>query len=390
MPGFTPRGLEPHGWPESGWTLAQATKAKFLEAGPFHQALKTRVERYFQESGRSPRDLPAMYVKTVTLLGWLGASYAFLLFGSTSLWSALAGCVSLGLAMAGIGFSVQHDANHGGYSEHKSVNRVLAWTLDVLGGSSYVWSWKHNIFHHSHPNVAGLDADVDIQPFCRVAPAQPLHAAHRFQHLYIWLLYGLLAVKWHFVDDFKDVLNGSVGRQKMPRPAGRTLVGVLGGKLFFYGWALVLPAFFHPVWQVALCYALTSFVLGVTLASVFQLAHCVEEAAFPELPEGGGTFSREWAVHQVETTVDFARGNPLVSWYLGGLNFQVVHHLFPKVCHVHYPALSRLVEETCREHGVRYRSQHGVGAALRSHVRWLKRMGRPEVAIETVAVAVAS
>jgi linoleoyl-CoA desaturase len=359
--------------------LAQATKAKFLEAGPFHQALKTRVDGYFQESGRSVRDLPGMYAKTAALLGWLGASYAFLVFGSTSAWSALAGCVSLGLAMAGIGFSVQHDANHGGYSDHKSVNRVLASTLDVLGASSYVWSWKHNIFHHSHPNVVGLDADIDIQPFCRVAPGQRLHAAHRFQHFYIWLLYGLLAVKWNFVDDFKDVLTGRVGKQKMPRPTGRTLVGVLGGKLFFFGWALVLPAFFHPVWKVALCYAVTSFVLGVTLASVFQLAHCVEEAAFPEVPQGSGLFPREWAVHQVETTVDFARGNPLVCWYLGGLNFQVVHHLFPRVCHLHYPALSRIIEDTCREHGVRYRAQKSVGAALGSHVRWLKRMGRPAV-----------
>ncbi|QRN98528.1 acyl-CoA desaturase [Archangium violaceum] len=365
--------------------MSQATKAKFPEAGPFHQALKTRVERYFQESGRAQRDLPGMYAKTAALLGWFAASYAFLVFVATGPWSAVLGCVSLGLAMAGIGFSIQHDANHGGYSERKSINRLLAWTLDVLGASSYVWSWKHNIFHHSHPNVVGLDADIDIQPFCRVAPGQRLHAAHRFQHVYIWMLYGLLAVKWHFVDDFKDVLNGSVGRQKMPRPTGRKLAGVLGGKLFFIGWALVVPALFHPVWKVALCYALTSFVLGLTLASVFQLAHCVEEAEFSEVPEGGGTFAREWAVHQVETTVDFARGNRLLCWYLGGLNFQVVHHLFPRVCHLHYPALSRLVEETCREHGVRYRAQESVGAALGSHVRWLKRMGQPEV-VEAVMV----
>jgi linoleoyl-CoA desaturase len=163
---------------------------------------------------------------------------------------------------------------------------------------------------------------------------------------YFQLLYGLLAVKWQFVDDFKDVLGGKVGQQKMPRPTGWKLLGVLGGKLFFFGWALVVPALFHPGWTVALCFALTSFVLGFTLASVFQLAHCVEEASFPEL---------------------------------GGLNFQVVHHLFPRVCHLHYPALSLIIEETCREHGVRYRVQESVRAAVGSHVRWLKQMGRPEV-----------
>jgi linoleoyl-CoA desaturase len=357
--------------------LSQATKAKFQEAGLFHQNLKTRVEQYLEASGRSPRDLPGMYAKSAVILGWFAASYAWLVFGASGVWGAVVGSVSLGLAMAGIGFSVMHDANHGSYSEKRLINRLFGWTLDVVGGSSYVWSWKHNIFHHSHPNVAGLDEDIDIQPLCRIAPGQRSYAAHRFQHFYIWVLYGLLPIKWHFIDDFRNLISGRIGHQKMPRPSGWKLFGVLGGKLLFYTWALVVPVLLHSWWHFALCYALTSFVLGVTLSTVFQLAHCVEEAEFREVPEGGHTFPRDWAVHQVETTVDFARGNPLVSWYLGGLNFQVEHHLFPRVSHLHYPALSRIVEQTCQEHGVRYRSQTSVGLALKSHVRWLKRMGRP-------------
>jgi linoleoyl-CoA desaturase len=137
--------------------LSQATKAKFLEAGPFHQSLKLRVDQYLEAGGRSPRDLPGMYAKTVIILGWFVGSYLWLVFGAASLWSAAGASVSLGLAMAGIGFSIQHDANHGGYSERRMINRLLGWTLDAVGGSSYVWSWKHNIFHHSHPNVVGLD-----------------------------------------------------------------------------------------------------------------------------------------------------------------------------------------------------------------------------------------
>ncbi|KFE70320.1 fatty acid desaturase family protein [Hyalangium minutum] len=363
--------------------MSQASKVKFLEAGRFHQDLKTRVEQYLKDRGRSPRDLPGMYAKTALILGWFVSSYLWLVFGAASPWGVAVGCVSLGLAMAGIGFSIQHDANHGSYSERKGVNRLLAWTLDAVGGSSYVWSWKHNIFHHSHPNVAGLDEDIDIQPLCRLAPSQKSHAPHRFQHAYIWVLYGLLPLKWHFIDDFKDLLTGRVGRQKMPRPSGWKLTGVLGGKLLFYGWALVVPALFHPLWQVAVGYLLTAFVLGLTLSTVFQLAHCVKEAEFTELPEASHTFPRDWAAHQVETTVDFARGNPVVSWYLGGLNFQVEHHLFPRVCHLHYPALSRIVEETCREHGVRYRANVSVGAALKSHVSWLKQMGRPALGVQS-------
>ncbi|MFY2562904.1 fatty acid desaturase family protein [Corallococcus terminator] len=361
--------------------MSHATKAKFLESGPFLQDLQARVELYLGASGRSPRDLPWMYAKTVVILAWFAASYAWLVFGATGPWGVVAGCLSLGLAIAGVGFSVQHDANHGSYSAHRGINQFLGGTLDAIGGSSYVWGWKHNIFHHSHTNVVGLDEDIDIQPFCRLAPGQKLRAGHRFQYTYIWLLYGLLTLKWHFVDDLKDLFNGRVGRQKMPRPNRRKLAGAVGGKLLFYGWSLVVPSFFHPLWQVALCHVFTSFVLGLTLATVFQMAHCVEEADFSLPPEGGATFPRDWATHQVSSTVDFARGNPLVSWYLGGLNFQVEHHLFPRVCHLHYPALSRIVEETCREHGIRYRANESVGAALKSHVRWLKRMGQP-VAIE--------
>lgn len=357
--------------------MSQATKAKFLESGPFHQDLKARVEQYLGASGRSPRDLPGMYAKTAIILGWFAASYGWVIFGATTALGVIVGCVSLGLAVAGIGFSVQHDANHGSYSNRRGVNRLFGWTLDCIGGSSYVWNWKHNIFHHTHTNVVGLDEDIDIQPLCRVAPGQRRHAAHRFQHLYIWVLYGLLSIKWHFIDDFKDLATGRIGRQKMPRPSPRKFAGILAGKAVFYGWTLAVPLYFHPVLNVALAYALTAFVLGLTLATVFQLAHCVEEATFTEVPAHSRTFPNDWAAHQVQSTVDFARNNPLVSWYLGGLNFQVVHHLFPRVCHLHYPALSRIVEATCREHGVNYRMNESVGAALKSHVRWLKRMGQP-------------
>jgi len=356
--------------------LAYGTKVKFQAAGPFHQELKARVERYLAEDGRAQRDLPAMYLKTAVILAWFAGSYAFLVFVAASPWAALLGCVSLALAMGGIGFSIQHDANHGGYSDHKASNRLLGMTLDLLGGSSYVWSWKHNIFHHSHPNVVGLDADLELGDLGRLAPSQRRRSLHRFQHLYVWVLYGLLGVKWHFVDDFKDALSGSVGRQRMPRPAGLELATLIGGKLFFIGWAFVVPALFHPLWQVAVGYMVTVFVLGLTLATTFQLAHCVESADFPELPVGPrASFEGDWAVHQLQTTVDFAPGNRLATWYLGGLNFQVVHHLFPTVCHLHYPALSRIVAETCRAHGMRYRVHDTVRSALSSHMRWLKQMG---------------
>ena len=141
---------------------------------------------------------------------------------------------------------------------------------------------------------------------------------------------------------------GSRGRK------GWDLAVFLGGKTLFFSLALVLPLLMHPLWAVLLFYLAASLVQGLTLSVVFQLAHCVEEAAFPLPRQDTGRMETGWAVHQVESTVDFARRNRLLSWFIGGLNFQIEHHLFPRICHVHYPALAPLVEETCREFGLQY------------------------------------
>jgi linoleoyl-CoA desaturase len=138
----------------------------------------------------------------------------------------------------------------------------------------------------------------------------------------------------------------------------------------------VVPALLHPLWQVVICYLLTSGVASFVLSVVFQAAHCVQEADFPMVPDGSDQIGNSWARHQVETTVDFGRDNGLLTWYVGGLNFQVEHHLFPDVCHVHYPALASIVESVCSEFGVRYTSHQTFRAAVTSHARWLWLLGR--------------
>jgi len=338
--------------------------------------VKRRVADYFARTGLAERDSPRMYAKTAVILVWFVASYLLLAYVAATWWQGLLCSASLALALAGVGFSIQHDANHGAYSRSPVVNRLLGFTLDALGGSSYVWQWKHNIFHHTYPNVSGADDDIDVGPLARLAPAQPRHALHRFQQVYLWVLYGFLSPKWHFIDDFKNVARGRIGELRFPRPRGLRLLELVVGKALFFGWALVLPSLYHPWWVVGAFYTSTAFMAGVTLAVVFQLAHCVEEADFPEPAPGTRRIDRGWAVHQVETTVDFARENRFLAWYLGGLNFQIEHHLFPRVCHVHYPAIAGIVEATCGELGVRYAAQESLGGALRSHWRWLRRMGR--------------
>jgi linoleoyl-CoA desaturase len=355
-------------------------KLAFGKNNDFQAELRRRVDDYFRLSGRRLRDCPLMYVKTAILLTCFAAAYALLVFVAVGWWQALPLAVLLGLAAAGIGFSVQHDGGHRAYSEHPWVNKVMALTLDLIGGSSYLWHHKHGVIHHTYPNITGHDADIDLGALGRLTPHQRRLPFHRWQHLYLWALYGLLAVKWHLYDDFRDALTGRIGGHRAPRPRGWDLVIFLAGKAVFFSLALGLPLLFHPLWAVLLFYGVAAGVGGVVMSLVFQLAHCVEEAEFPLPREGTGRIDKPWAVHQVETTVDFARNSRVLSWLLGGLNFQIEHHLFPRVCHVNYPAIAKVVEETCREFGVRYSEHRSFRAGLASHFRWLRRMGMPDTA----------
>jgi linoleoyl-CoA desaturase len=187
-------------------------------------------------------------------------------------------------------------------------------------------------------------------------------------------LYALFPLNWWFVDDFRELLTGRIGGQTFPPARGWPLARALAGKALFISWTIVIPLALHPPSQVLAVWVIGVGTLGTVLAGVFQLAHCVGEADFHDVQSGSAT-KPQWAEHQVATTVDFARGNRLLSWYLGGLNFQVEHHLFPRICHVHYPALAPIVEETCRAHAIRYRAEPTFRSALAANWRWLRRMG---------------
>jgi linoleoyl-CoA desaturase len=356
-------------------TTTTAASLHYAPAGAFHADLKRAVDGYFVRTGRSPRGGLALGVQGLVLLTWLGGSWALLVFAGPGPVTAVLLAISTGLAVAGVGFGVMHDANHGASSGRRWLNRLLAYSVDLIGGSSYLWRQRHNLLHHTWPNVAGLDADGDAGAFLRLAPTQPLRWAHRWQWLYAWPLYGIFALKWWVADDWKELASGRVGGHAYARPRGRELAFLLLGKLAFYGWAIVVPFALHPTLAALGLWLLASATAGVVLSTVFQLAHCVEDTAHPDA-RGGLALGEDWAAHQVRATVDFARGNRLLGWYVGGLNFQVEHHLFPKVSHVHYRALSPLVEEVCRAHGVPFQARPTLRAAVAANLRWLRALGR--------------
>lgn len=349
-------------------------RPKFANDSGFHAEVRHRVEEFFRVTGRRQRDCPQMYLKTALIFAWLALSYAVLIFVAVTWWHVMLVAIALGLAIAAIGLNIQHDGAHHAYSSYFWVNKLMAMSIDLIGGSSYFWYWKHDVFHHTYVNITGHDTDIDVGPFARLSPHQERWWIHRWQHLYMWLLYGFMTIRWQLYGDFHDLITGQVGVHKVPRPRGWALAVFIGGKALF-ALGLALPLLVHPVWVVLLFYVTASLVMGIVMSIVFQLAHCVAEADFPPAGPSNGRIPKAWAVHQVETTVDYARRSRVFAWLLGGLNYQIEHHLFPRICHVNYPAISKLVEETCRDFGVRYAEHRSVGAGLLSHFRWLRHLG---------------
>jgi linoleoyl-CoA desaturase len=366
--------------PEAGHAIDACPTLKFSDRSEFLSVLRQRVDDYFCTTGQPRRDCPQIYVKTAIILSWFATSYAMLIFLASTWWQAIPLAISTGLAMAAVGFNIQHDGGHRAYSDNPWVNKLAALTLDLLGGSSYVWDRKHNSIHHTYANITGYDDDINIGFLGRLSPHQRRLKFHRLQHFYLWLLYGLMTIKWQVYDDFRDVLKGQIDGHRFVRPAGWNLMVFIVGKLVFFSLALMIPMLLCEFSAVLFCYAVAAFVQGVTLSVVFQLAHCVEDADFPMPDPETGRVENDWAVHQVETTVNFATRNRFVAWLTGGLNFQIEHHLFPRICHVNYPAISRLVEDTCREFEIEYAVHETLFAGVASHFQWLRRMGMPEAA----------
>jgi linoleoyl-CoA desaturase len=345
--------------------------------GGLHAQWNARVDAYFERTGRPRRDDPRMYAKVAFFLAGWACTWALLTFWSETWRSAVPLTVLLGVFIAGIGMNVMHDANHGALSRHRLVNRAFGWTNDMLGASAHVWTTKHNVVHHTFTNVEGVDDDLEVGALARMSPAQRWYPWHRAQHLYMWLLYGFLLVKWVFFDDYANLATARVGTHRLPKmKAVDTGLFVLG-KVTYLAWNVAVPLTQHaPAWVIATWLG-SSLVGSLVLAVTFQLAHCVEETAMFEArrdPRGRSNLPLGFFEHQVATTMDFGRGNALVTFLVGGLNYQTVHHLVPRVSHVHYPALSRELEAFCREHGVRYTVQSTWGA-LRSHFRFLRSLG---------------
>lgn len=321
-----------------------------------------------------------LHRKAAFLAALAVGSYVGLVFAPVGLIMRVVFAAALVVAAVTSSTSVMHDGNHGSFSRSARVNRVAGWVSDVLGGSSFLWRFKHNRLHHGNTNVVGYDTDIEQMPFARLAPQQPWRPWHRYQHVYMWVLYGFLTLQWFVMSDYVTLARGRVGTHRFPsRPRRRDMALIVLGKAVHLTWAIIVPMMFHPWWGVLGFYLVMSWSVGFVLANIFQLAHCVDRAEFfaPDVPRRGADFEQ----HQLLTTVDIRCPVPLlrrfVSWLMGGLDHQIEHHLAPKLPHTTYALAAPRLEAACAERGIDYRVHPSVTSAIRSHARWLRAMGRP-------------
>lgn len=351
---------------------------KFNNRGAdFYSTLKQRTEDYFQSQNIKSTGNFKLYLKTVIFSLVLASCYVTLVFLSPPTWLAVTLCVVMGLDMAAIGFNIMHDGAHGSYSNNKKVNQLMALSLNFLGANAFFWKQKHNVNHHSYTNIEGMDDDIDVNPFLRLHTDQKKRWFHRFQHFYALMAYCLMFFFWVFYRDFKKYFTGKIAKYTPIRNMTvKEHIIFWVSKVVHFSVFIVIPMVFAGVWQTILGYVIVTFVLGLVISVVFQLAHIVEGTEFVTPPsETGMNVETEWAIHQVKTTANFATRNPAVNWLLGGLNFQVEHHLFPGISHVHYPKINKILRETCQEFNVKYMEFSTVTGAFVSHLRYLKNVG---------------
>jgi linoleoyl-CoA desaturase len=356
----------------------------------FFQSLKSSVDQYFETRKINRTGDWRLYTKTIVLVSAAVLFYCTLMFVQLSTFPALIICALLGYTFACIGFSIMHDANHGSYSTKPWVNDLLGLSLNALGASSFFWKQKHNIIHHTYTNVDGIDDDIAKSPIIRQCESQKWVPAHRVQHLYLLPVYSLSTLFWVFIMDFTKYFSRKIYTTAAWDMNLKNHLIFWATKVSFFTFYIILPIMVWGFGPWLIGFLVLHVVMGLTLSLVFQLAHVVENTEFENIAlDETKHVETAWAEHQLKTTSNFAMGNKVISWFVGGLNYQVEHHLFPKVSHVHYPALSIIVMEKCKEYNLPYNKYDTMTAALASHFKVMKMLGQNMVKTEARAAQAA-
>jgi linoleoyl-CoA desaturase len=349
----------------------------------FHIELNDRVKQYFKDTNQSQRGNARLFFKAFFLYSVVIACYVTLVFFQPlPLWTNLLLLTVFGTFLAFIGFNVMHDSCHGAFSNNSNVNEVFGYSMNFLGAECRFWKVKHNVLHHTYTNVDGVDDDIFKPPFLRMSPNQHYNNLHKYQSWYMLFLYGISTLFWVFFMDFTKYFTDKVYTTDLPKKTMKDHVSFWGTKIFYIAFYIAIPIAFVGFGKFIIAYLFFNFVMGNVMSLVFQLAHVVEGAAYADASETGVLkIEEDWAIYQMKTTYDFCPDNKFLTWALGGLNFQVEHHLFPKVSHVHYPEIRKIVKELAEKHGIQHNEFSSFAEAVSSHFRMMHALGKPELAI---------
>ncbi|MCO5268243.1 MAG: acyl-CoA desaturase [Brumimicrobium sp.] len=341
----------------------------------FSNELIERVNAYFKLNNKKKSGDWRLFHKSIVLMCALIAIYFTLIFGTLPTWVNIILCVVLGFVFAFIGFNMMHDGGHDCYSNKKWLNSIMGYSLNLMGGSTYYWKIKHNIIHHTFTNIEGFDDDIDIKPFIRTNHEQKRYFFHKFQHVYALILYSITYLFWVAYNDFTKYFTGKIAQKKVAKMKLKNHIGFWATKLVYVTLFILIPLYMVG-WKHALVgYFIMAGVTGIVISVIFQLAHVVEEVNFP-IPETDSLKIKEnWFVHQLQTTANLATKNKVLSWMIGGLNFQVEHHLFPRISHIHYPEINKIVKEVCVKYDISYHEYANFKGAFFSHLKHLKAIG---------------
>lgn len=346
----------------------------------FYKTLRKRVNAYFKENNITKYANWNMKLKTAFMIALYVLPYLLVVTNViTSSWGIFSMFVLMSFGFSGIGLSVMHDANHGSYSKNQTVNKVLGALLNSAGGYHINWKIQHNVLHHTYTNINEHDEDIDTNPIMRFSPRQKHYKHQRFQILYFWLFYGIMTFYWVVYKDVDALIR--YNKKGLLKSQGITLrqalTEVIIYKILYLALLIGVPMLTTDMsfGFLFLNFFIMHFISGTILAFIFQPAHVVMETEFPE-PDKDGNMENNWAIHQLYTTTDYAQGSRLFSWYIGGLNYQIEHHLFPNICHVHYRNISKIVKETAEEYNLPYYSKKTFAGAVSSHVKLLHKLGQ--------------
>jgi len=356
---------------------------KFLreKGNGFSKALRKKVKAYFKINELNKHANNSMISKTILMLTLFLLPFLILNLGIvTSTWTLFLLYIISGIGMAGIGMSVAHDAIHGSYSKNPKINTLIGYSFNLIGANATVWKIQHNVLHHNYPNIEHADDDINQPFFLRFSPHAKKYWTHQFQHIYVWFFYGLSTISWITTKDFVRINRyHKMGFLVKKNEFRNAVVSIAAWKILYYSFALIMPLIMVnlPWWHILLAFLSMHFFTGLLVSLVFQVAHIMPSSEFP-LPDEDGLIAGDWPTHQFATTANYSPRSKVFSWFIGGLNYQIEHHLLPEICHVHYKKLSKIVIDTAKEYGMPYSSNRTFFTAIRAHAKMIRRLGNME------------